>query len=365
MGNFVTDTKRVNDILIGHEWEYGLCRTPDGETTREHFDVTYDQNRWTPSQHWITKNEETGYELNFRGPQRLGDSPKRFRELDRWITDMMDRGIYIGVLHHPTNGPNCGNHVHINCNPRKGPAVSGAHLLDVYMEKYQTMFWDLCDIPDDRFRRRIDYNTPTTPSLRWAQIADQAGPRKSVQEREVEAERKFPADVSLCRDCHILPEDCPCDTPRLYTPTDSDLRFIRDDYVYGNYQRRVHDRRARVAAAPVETRLGRLAPNPSRYRSSAIGKGGDFSIRWTVRDPTAMAGLGTTELRMWNSSMNSATNRARHDLLRGLISDAIGASRRIVLPGISVDLFPKQEARKRDDRGRFVAATGPAQVAVG
>lgn len=363
MEHFITDTKRVDDILIGHEWEYGLCRTPDGVTTPDRFDRTYNVNRWTPSQHWTTKNEETGYELNFRGPQRLGNSPERFRELDRWITDMMDRGIYIGVLHDPRTGPNCGNHVHINCNPRKGPAVSGAHLLDVYMEKYQTMFWDLCDIPDDRFKRRVAYNTPTTPSLRWATIADRMGLGKPAREREMEAERKFPRGVSLCRDCYELPEDCPCDTPRLCTPLDSDLRYLRSDYVHGHYQRRVHDRQARETA-PVETRLGRLASDPSRYRSTAIGKGGDFSIRWEIRDPTAGT-LGTTELRMWNSSMNSATNQARHDLLRGLIFDAIKASRRIVLPGISIDLFPEQATRKRDDKGRFVAATEPAQVAVG
>lgn len=360
MGNFVTDTKRVNDILIGHEWEYGLCREPGGETSRVRFDATYESNRWVPSPGWITKHEETGYELNYKGGQPFGEAPERFDELDRWFTDMADRGIYIGVLHNVRNGPNCGNHVHINCYPGAGPAVSGPHLLDTYMEKYQAMFWDLCDIPDTRFKKRVNYNYPKHPQVRWSMYVDTYG----LIHPEGRAEELFPDDMQWCGRCHTASRSCIGTknhaSPYWRAATRLEISVARQRFLRSGDVDGVYARSRPGGPVTYDGRLGTVSDLHPRLYPRA-GKGEDFSVRWNIRNPNALGGSqGTAELRMWNSSMNRQTNAERHDLMRGLLMDTIQATKKVRLVTINFDDPPSKSQRLRDDRGRFMSAAESA-----
>lgn len=384
----------VEMVLVGHEWEFGLKVSPTTPASRHggHWDayerlpVALKQ----PSSHWIVKPEHTGRELNFNGPQPLGSAPRRFEELHGWIEELRGRGVLIGTDH---DSPPCGNHLHINCNPEVGPAVSGAHLYDVYVERYQEQFWALCDVSPTKLRARMEYNGPRHPDSRFSDIACQH-PLLEVIDIDLDRCR----DVLICATCfRVVGGDGRCSgrcsrfandglyetvfhrytgkEPRkaIYTVGEvlaavtnpEGTAYVlrqRIRYHWGWSHTRITQARPDLTDKPT---LGRVRPG---FRSFELGKGGDLSVRWktTPYGRENHDDRGTTELRMWNSSMDPAVNAERHQLVIALLKDTVkAAKRKYVIPDFkATDSFysslPRVATRPtppRDERGRFMSAT--------
>lgn len=384
----------VEMVLVGHEWEFGLKASPTTPASRRggHWDayerlpVALKQ----PSSHWIVKPEHTGRELNFNGPQPLGSAPRRFEELHGWIEELRGRGVLVGTDH---NSPPCGNHLHINCNPEVGPAVSGAHLYDVYVERYQEQFWALCDVSLTKLRARMEYNGPRHPDSRFSDITRRCRSRR-ISDIDLDQCR----DVPICATCFRVVEGdgrCPNRCSRFTPPGYRGSAFLhhtgkeprKATYTVGevlavttNPEGAAHAIRQRIlshwetwSGTEVTQRpdltdkptLGRIRPT---FRPFGLGKGGDLSVRWktTPYGRENFDNRGTTELRMWNSSMNPAVNAERHQLVIALLKDTVkAAKKKYVIPDSKTidsvySCLPRAATRPtppRDERGRFTSTT--------